>query len=332
MRADVKLRGAAYLAAPLALAQGWRTARKIALRHRATMMHGHWVVPGGITAAMAAPDLALTISLHGSDVFVAEKFGPARAAARIAFERAGAVTACSDDLGRRAIALGAAPDRLEVVPYGVDVDRFRPDPAAAVALRASLDVPAKALLAFAAGRLVKKKGFEYLIDALPQAGAGVVLALAGDGDLDQDLRARARDRGVENRVHFLGNLSQHDVARYLAAADAAVVPSVRDDAGNVDGLPNVVMEALASGTPLVTTAAGGIGAVVSDGQTALVVPERDPQSLANALSRIASDRAAAHRIGEAARAMVQARFGWARVAERIEAAYDRALAFKSRKR
>jgi glycosyltransferase involved in cell wall biosynthesis len=281
---------------------------------------------------MAAPSLPLTISLHGSDVFVAEKFGPARAAARIAFERAGAVTACSDDLGRRAAALGAVPERLEVVPYGVDVERFRPDAAAAETLRHSMRIPEDTLLAFTAGRLVKKKGFEYLIDALPRTSADVVLAIAGEGDLDHDLRTRARHRGVETRVHFLGNLSQDDVARYLAAADVAVVPSVRDDAGNVDGLPNVVMEALASGTPLVTTAAGGIGAVVTDGQDALVVPERDPGALADALARIAADRPAARRLGEAARGMVREQFGWARTAARIEAAYDRALAFKSRRR
>ena len=85
MRADVSVRGAAYLAAPLALAQGWRTARKIARRHRATVMHGHWVVPGGITAALAAPDVPLVVSLHGSDVYVAETFAPARLAARRAF-------------------------------------------------------------------------------------------------------------------------------------------------------------------------------------------------------------------------------------------------------
>src|SRR6266545_4050268 len=111
MRADVSLRAAAYLAAPLALAQGWRTARKIARRHRATVMHGHWVVPGGITASVAAPALPLVVSLHGSDVYVAETFAPARLAARFAFRRAGFVTACSRDLATRAVALGADPAR-----------------------------------------------------------------------------------------------------------------------------------------------------------------------------------------------------------------------------
>src|SRR5690606_36355969 len=89
MRADVKVRGAAYVAAPLALAAGWRAARRVARASGATVMHGHWVVPGGVTAALAAPGTPLVISLHGSDVYVAETVAPARFAARRAFRRAG---------------------------------------------------------------------------------------------------------------------------------------------------------------------------------------------------------------------------------------------------
>src|SRR3954447_25567595 len=77
MRADVSLRGAAYVAAPLALAAGWNAARSVARQYRATMMHGHWVIPGGPIAAAAAPGLPLVISLHGSDVYVAETMAPA---------------------------------------------------------------------------------------------------------------------------------------------------------------------------------------------------------------------------------------------------------------
>jgi glycosyltransferase involved in cell wall biosynthesis len=334
MRADVSLRGAAYAAAPLALAQGWRTARKIARRHRATVMHGHWVVPGGITAALAARNLPLVVSLHGSDVYVAETFGPARAAARFAFARAGVVTACSADLGRRAVALGADPARVEVVPYGVDVERFKPDEALRTGYRARLGVGDDDRVLLAAGRLVRKKGFEYLIDAMPAIvrRQPAILAIAGEGDLEAALRDRASRSVAADRIRFLGNVSQDDIARYLAAADVAVVPSVRDDAGNVDGLPNVVMEALASGTPLVTTAAGGIGAVVSHEQTALVVSERDSAALADAVIRLLNDPALGSVIGGAARALAASRFGWARTAERLEDAYRRALVFKSSRR
>ena len=277
LRADVSLKGAAYVAAPLALAAGWHTARAVARTFRATVMHGHWVVPGGVVAAAAAPALPLVVSLHGSDVFVAERYWPARRAAGMVFRRAGAVTACSADLGQRAVALGARADRVDVVPYGVDPDRFRPDPFVRARRRANLGIATHTPLVFAAGRLVRKKGFEYLIDALaaiPQE-VGVQAAIAGAGDLETELRARVESARIGYRVRFLGNLSQDEIAAWLATADIVAIPSVHDDSGNVDGLPNIVLETLASGTPLVTTPAGGIGSVVQNWRTGVIVPERD---------------------------------------------------------
>lgn len=329
LRADVRLKATAWLAAPLALSAGWFKALRVAQKRRATVMHGHWVVPGGVIAAAARPGLPLVVSLHGSDVFVAERTAPARAAAARVFHRAGFVTACSADLATRAIALGAAPNRLEVVPYGVDVERFRPSSDARQRVRADAGIDMTAPLLVAAGRLVRKKGFEYLIDALAQIAAPAQLVIAGSGDLDAELRARAASAGVADRVRFLGDVLQDQVASWFAAADVAVVPSVRDASGNVDGLPNTVLEALASGTAVVATAAGGIGSVVEDGRNGMIVPERDAAALARAISALLADRTRGHALGAAARATVMARFGWDAAAARFEAAYDRALAFKS---
>jgi glycosyltransferase involved in cell wall biosynthesis len=331
MRADVRLRGAALLAAPFALAAGWRAARRVARAHSATVVHGHWVIPGGAVAAAAAPGLPLVVSLHGSDVYVAEAFAPARRVARAVFARAGMVTACSQDLADRAVRLGAAPDRIEVVPYGVDVQRFRPDCDARREHRQRLDVDERTCLVFAAGRFVRKKGFEHLVDAVARVPPSVrlVLAIAGQGDLELELRERAGAMPAGRRVVFLGNQSQDGVASWMSAADIVAVPSVRDDSGNVDGLPNVVLEALASGTSVITTAAGGIGAIIEDGRTALVVPQRDPGSLATAIVRLAGNPDLRGALGTAARAMVAARFGWIETARRFEAAYARALALKS---
>jgi glycosyltransferase involved in cell wall biosynthesis len=328
MRGDVSLRAAAYLAAPLALAAGWHRARQVARQHHATVMHGHWVIPGGITAAIAAPRLPLVVSLHGSDVYVAERLAPARMAARHAFARAGFVTACSDDLARRALALGASADRIETVPYGVDTARFRPDRDARSARRKELGVADDVPLCVAAGRLVHKKGFEYLIDAVADVPR-LVLAIAGDGTLDHQLRAQAETKGVAHRVRFLGNQMQDKVGEYFAAADVICTPSIRDDSGNVDGLPNVVLEAMASGRPLVTTAAGGIGSVIDPGRTGLLVAERDGPAIGRAIRALLASPVMAREMGEAARREVERRFGWERAAIRFEAAYGRALAFKS---
>jgi glycosyltransferase involved in cell wall biosynthesis len=329
LEADVSVRRSAYLVAPLALAAGWRTARIVARRSRATVMHGHWVIPGGATAAAARPSLPLVLSLHGSDIYVAETLRPARRVAGIVFRRAGAITACSDDLAQRAIALGAERDRVEVVPYGVDPDRFRPDPVVRAARRAALGITPQTPVLFAAGRLVRKKGFEYLIDALAKVPleSGLIAVIAGAGDLAGELAARASAANLADRVRFLGDLPQNEVAAWLATADMVAIPSVRDDSGN--GLPNIVLEALASGTPLITTPAGGIGSVVEHGRTGLLVPERDSTALASAMSALVADAAERERLGLAARDAASARFGWERVAVRLEAAYDRALAMAS---
>ena len=328
LRADVKLKGAAWMAAPLALAAGWFKAMRVAQKRRATVMHAHWVVPGGVIAAAARPALPLVVSLHGSDVFVAERTPPAGAAARRVFARAGVVTACSEDLARRAAALGAAPDRTEVVPYGVDTGRFKPSPEQRTAFRERIGIAAGHPLVVAAGRLVRKKGFEYLIDAMAMV-PGAHLAMAGDGDLAAELRDRAGRAGVTERVHFLGNVAQDDVGAWFGAADVVAIPSVRDDSGNVDGLPNTALEALASGTAVVATTAGGLGSVVVDGETGAIVPERDAAALAAVLRSLLADPARRARLGANGRALVAARFGWDVAAARFASAYDRALAFKS---
>jgi type III pantothenate kinase len=222
-------------------------------------------------------------------------------AARQVFARSGFVTACSEDLAQRAIALGAPRDRIEVVPYGVDVGRFKPAPEQRTALRARLNLSAQHPLVVAAGRLVRKKGFEYLIDAMP-ALASAHLAIAGDGDLASELRDRASRAGVADRVHLLGN---------------------------VDGLPNTALEALASGTAVVSTTAGGLGSVVIDDRTGAIVPERDAASLAAAIAALLADPARRTRLGTAGRDAVAARFGWDSAAARFEFAYDRALAFRA---
>lgn len=329
LRADVRLRLSAYAVAPLALAAGWRKARQVARTVGATVMHGHWVIPGGAMAAAACPSLPLVVSLHGSDVFVAEQSRVAGRVARAVFARAGWMTACSEDLRTRAVALGAPPERSETVPYGVDAGRFAPDPAARARIRGQLGLCPEDPLLFTAGRFVRKKGFEYLIDAVCELAGrwpSLRLVVGGAGDLDGELRRRASERGVAGRVVFPGVLAQDDVAAYLAAADVAVVPSVRDDAGNVDGLPNVVMEALSSGTALVATTAGGIAAVAHDGENAVLVKERDVAGLSLAIDGLLRSADTRGRLGARAREDVLREHSWARVAESFERAYSNAKA------
>lgn len=335
LRADVHLRIAALLAAPLALQALVRATRRVSREVGATLLHGHWLIPGGAVVAAAGTALPVVVSLHGSDVYVAERHAIARLAARASLRRIDWITACSDDLRARAIVLGADGARIDTIPYGVDVNRFRPDPDARSACRRALGIGADDVVLFTAGRLVRKKGFEYVIDAVARLAPrwpAVRLVIAGGGDLDEALRSRVRDHGIGGHVQFVGVLAQPDVARHLAAADIAVMPSVRDEAGNVDGLPNTVMEALASGTPLVATTVGGIPSVVTDGHNGLLVPEKDAPALEAALERLLASPDERAALGAAARADAMASRTWDAVAERFEQVYDRAVCQREMRR
>jgi glycosyltransferase involved in cell wall biosynthesis len=326
LRADVALRPAALAVAPLALAAGWRRTRQVARVVGATIVHAHWVIPGGVIGAAAAGSRPLVISAHGSDVYVAERHRVARRAARAALARAAWVTACSTDLGARAVALGAPAAQTSIVPYGVDSARFKPDSTARARGRATLAVSDDIPVVFAFGRLVRKKGFEFLIDAaslLAREWPTLRIVIAGEGDLGLTLRAHAARCGLAERVQFLGVVPQDRIPAFLAAADVAVVPSVHDEAGNVDGLPNTVLEVMASATPLVATLVGGIDAVATDGETARLVPERDAQALAEAIDGLLRDAACRATLGRRAREAVCRNYDWSRVAEQFEEIYAR---------
>lgn len=319
LRADTELRAAAWVAAPMAMAAGWFKAWRVATKRKATVMHGHWVIPGGVMAAAAAGGLPLVVSLHGSDVFVAERNAMIGRVARGVFARAGAVTACSDDLHQRALRLGAHPASTATVPYGVDTQRFAPDAARRAAVRRQLGI-GDAPLVFTAGRLVSKKGFEFLIGGtrhLQAAMPGVRVVIAGEGDLADALRQRAHGRPVT----LLGNRSQDEIAGLVAAADVVAVPSIRDDAGNVDGLPNFALEALASGTPVVATRAGGLPQAITDRDNGRLVNERDADGLAAAIVEIWQRPDRGRALGDAARARVARDHSWATTAGRMVHAY-----------
>jgi glycosyltransferase involved in cell wall biosynthesis len=322
---DVRLRRGVYATAAPALAAALAAALAVARRGGHDLVHAHWVIPNGPPAALAAALLGrpLVVSLHGSDVHLAERGGPVGAAARWAFRRAAAVTACSPDLAARARALGADPARTSVVPYGVDPARFRPDPAARAAVRAELGLADGTALLLGLGRMVYKKGFHHAVAALARLDRrrDVVLALAGDGDVRAELEAQARAAGVADRVRFPGGLARDRTPAWFAAADIFLLPSVHDQAGNVDGLPNTLLEALASGCAVVASDLAGVRLVLSDGREGLIVPEGDSAALAAAVERLLDDPALRARLGAAARQRAATELTWARCVDGLLAAY-----------
>lgn len=323
LESDVRVRRGVYLLAPLVALALRRALGSLLKARRYDVVHAHWVVPNAamVTGIVAAHKVPFVVSAHGSDIFLAERSSTIGAFARLALRAAGRVTACSDDLRGRAVALGAAEGRTRTVPYGVDALAFG-GPADAD-MPARLGAPEGARLVLAVGRLVEKKGLRALIEAA--AGiSGAHVAIAGAGDLRESLLRRIAELGAP--ASLVGALDRAGVAAAMAAADVVAVPSVVDAAGNVDGLPNTLLEAMAAGRAVVASRVAGIPDVVVDGVNGLLVPPGDVPALRAALRRLITDDALRARLGAAARATAVKSHGWDTAAQRFEECYAEAAA------
>ncbi|HEX4966394.1 MAG TPA: glycosyltransferase [Thermoanaerobaculia bacterium] len=331
LEADEKVKGGAALAAPL-YGFGARRALKQQLRKRSfDLVHAHWIVPNGVVAAAVCGGrrgVPLAIGLHGSDVFLAEKRG-VRSLARWALSRSRLLTGCSPELVERVCALGFPAERSRVIPYGVDVAAFSPDPARRPLWRQRLGIPEDAPLLLGVGRMATKKGFQVLIEILPRLLAEypeLRVVLAGGGDLLAAFQEAAKPWGGRGRVFFPGSVLRDTLPDLYRAADVFVLPAVHDGRGNVDGLPNVILEAMASGLPVVASRISGIPLAVEDGRTGRLIPERDGEALLGALRQTLADPGAAREMGRQGRRRAELELTWDAVAGRYRAGYEEALA------
>lgn len=205
------------------------------------------------------------------------------------------VLCLSNELELEALAAGLARERLARVKNGVDLVRFRPEgPKAALPELAAPGEVRRLILAV--GRLDQQKRLDVLLRAFARVLAkvpGARLALAGEGPLAQELRELTRTLGLEGKVAFLG--ARDDVPDLLRAAEAFVLAS------ESEGLSNALLEALASGVPVVASAIAANRELVMDEREGLLVPVGDVDELAAALERLLLDRALAARLGAAGR-------------------------------
>ena len=154
----------------------------------------------------------------------------------------------------------------------------------------------------AVGRLIDKKGFADLIHAcrsLVERGKSFRCEIFGEGPLEEKLRRQIEELKLQNCVELPGPKPQHEIKRYLAAGTVFVLPSVIDPEGGMDNLPTVVMEAMATGLPVVSTAIGGIPEMVIDNETGFLVSAGDADGLADAIEKVIVDLSLAKKLGQA---------------------------------
>jgi glycosyltransferase involved in cell wall biosynthesis len=288
-------------------AQGTELVERLA-RRPVTAVHGYFAHRPAAVAAHAARRLGVPygFSAHARDV---RKVAPALLAARA--REAACVVACNGDVAASLAGTGV-PVRL--VPHGVDIVRFRPRPYPR----------GERLHLLAVGRLVEKKGFEILLEAAARLAVPFHLRIVGEGPRRQALAAAIAAARLADRVTLAGPATHARLPREYARAHVVVVPSVEDRRGDRDGLPNVILEALASGRAVVASDVGAVGSAVRDGRTGLLVPPGDPRVLAEALRALARQPDVRERLAREGRALVERRFELRRCAARLHRVLDRA--------
>jgi glycosyltransferase involved in cell wall biosynthesis len=289
-------------------------------RRRARVLHVH-----GYAAAdfgrLAARRLGAVLVLHEhfADPRMPAYQGLAdRLLARLT-DRAIAVSASTRDFLVRERHVPA--DRVRLIWNGAPLDEFAPQGARRrAATRGELGLADDAPVVGSIGRLSEQKGHRYLLDAAPRVLAAVPEArfvVAGDGDQAPALQAQARSLGIEARVVFTGHRT--DVPALLEAFDVFCISST------YEGTPLTLFEAMAAGKAIVSTAVDGCREVIEDARTGLLVPARDPEALAGALTRTLRDAGLRAALAEAAR-RESSRYDIRECVERMQALYEEALA------
>jgi|APFre7841882724_1041349.scaffolds.fasta_scaffold06380_2 glycosyltransferase involved in cell wall biosynthesis len=217
---------------------------------------------------------------------------------------------------------GIAPSHVTSVPTGIRPELFFPgDPGEA---RRTLGLPEDGLLIGIVATLRSWKGHRYLVDAFARlARPNARLIIVGTGPQREGLERQVFGARLGEHVHLVGD--QRHVAPWLRAFDVFALPSYANE-----GVPQALVQAMMSGLACVTTEAGAISEVARDGETALVVPAKDVDALAQALARLADDAALRARLGAAARAHCIAQFGFETMLARMEAIFARVSASRAR--
>jgi colanic acid/amylovoran biosynthesis glycosyltransferase len=248
---------------------------------------------------LKAPILTVFHGYEMSEIAKAEPRGPYR----FLFDHGDHFLPVTDFWRRKLIAAGCPEDRVSVHRMGIHVNSYGKDLERSVGPFTFLSV----------GRLVEKKGHAFAIRAFAECvtrrpDIPCRLVLIGGGPMRQDLEQLARELDVKDLVEFVGPLPRDKVQNFLRRSDAFVLASITAENGDMEGLPVSILEAMASGLPVLSTYHSGIPEAVEDGVNGFLVPEKDVEGLSARMLLLLEDTGLAHRLGEAGRVRAEREF------------------------
>ena len=247
------------------------------------VIDAHFIYPDGYAAIKLGQRLnrPVVVTARGSDITRNKHYPHIRPLLSEVMRSATQLIAVSEELRDNFVELGATPENVHVIPNGIDTESFYPMPQAEAKQRLGLATEDRWLVSV--GRLDRNKGQWLILEALKKIGLDelrrrqIKLAFIGKGEDRAALAAISHSAGFDGIVHFAGQLSPEKICTWYNAADAKILASSRE------GSPNVVLEALACGTPVIASRAGRNAAVIAEGRNGLLFPIEDADTLHRAL-------------------------------------------------
>jgi glycosyltransferase involved in cell wall biosynthesis len=292
---------------------------KICGKERIDILHIHWPFPHGLMACGPAwiNGVKVVSSCHSAEIALAARSKRSTWLLANCLRRSDAVTANSSHTAKLVHSISEI--HAEVIPYGatVRIDEHQRS-----------EAEGKLPLLLFSGRLIQRKGVDFLIRAMPRilAQRKVRLVITGDGHYRSQWEALSHQLGVSRAVEFVGFVSNERLSRLFRACTVYVHPAIYDDRGDTEGLGVVLIEALRNRKPVVASHVGGIVDVIKHAETGLLVPEKDSEALAAAVLRLLEDPALARRLGERGYVYATKFFDWDRITDQLEAVYRRVCA------
>lgn len=289
------------------------------IARRSDVIHAHWSL-SGLSGTIAG-------KLLGKPVVVMLHHGKASIRNNLAIKfvaKTASCILCNSHYTLSKLLQAEKPKTAKVISPGVDVERFHPQVDKAPFFSREQDIPRKRPLILALGRLIEWKGFQYLIDAMGMVKADPLpyLMIGGRGPLRKRLEQQVRQKGLEDSVRIVDHIPFEFIHHYYRAAEVFVLPSIIDKEGNTEGLGVVLLEALACGIPCVASNVGGITDIVQDGKNGFLVEPKDPQALADKITRLLQDKDLQQKMSQYGRSFVMDNFSWKAIARELYATYQ----------
>lgn len=275
------------------------------------LIHVQWPIPNGLGALFLKTFYKIDYinTIHGEEVYLSQRYHTMPILKLLVKNSFKTITNSSGTM-KAGLKAGLEKEKLEIIPFGVDTNFFKP-------INPQKDNEKFRILSI--GYLIERKGFEYLIKSVKEVlkeHINVKLKIVGSGPLERHIKELINELKLENNIQIINNVSDEKLLELYNSSDLFVLPSIVDSQGNTEGLGVVLLEAMACKLSVIGSNIGGIPDIIQDGETGLLVPEKDIMGISKAIIELIENEELREFIALKGYKMVKDKFSWEKIGKK----------------